>query len=99
MRLRWAGQAVIIAMLAIPHMAHAQSGPDEAQPSWVFTGTLGGYALGNKVAVTNWLRRNGYGFTDPPHCGFTVLLESRCDPPVKYPQVSASGVVGWTFSV
>src|SRR3954470_21416402 len=67
--------------------------------TWLVTGTIGGYVSGNRGSVTSWLKKNGYGVPEPPHCGFNVLLQSTCSPPEPYPKASASGVVGWMFSV
>jgi hypothetical protein len=87
-----------VAALATPVVLLAQTAhrPD---PVWSVDVSLGGFAPGNRSAVTHWLARNGYGAPEPKHCGFDLLLQSVCDPPDPYPKVSGSQVLGWTIGV
>lgn len=75
----------------------ANAQPASHQPTWSFSVTLGGYAVGNRSAIATWLSRNGYGTTEPKRCGFDVFLRSACDPPIRYPQVSDASLLGWTL--
>jgi hypothetical protein len=89
---------VIVAAIAVAGAAHAQP-THRPEPEWSVNVSLGGFARGNRAAVTHWLERNGYGTAEPKQCGFDALLQASCDPPVPYPKVSGSQVVGWTISV
>jgi hypothetical protein len=84
--------------IAASGLASAQS-PTETRSGWTISVSLGDYARGNRTAVTHWLAANGYGVPEPKQCGFDVLLRAVCDPPVPYPKVSGSPVVGWTIAV
>ena len=89
---------LVVAALAAPVLLLAQTAHRQ-EPVWSVDVSLGGFARGNRSAVTKWLSRNGYGAPEPSHCSFDVLLQSVCDPPVRYPQVSGSPIVGWTIGV
>lgn len=92
-------QAAALALtLSSPSLGHAQSAPNRPAP-WSFTISVGGYAPGNRTAVTSWLRTNGYGVAEPPQCGFDALLAPVCDPGTRYPKVSRADIVGWLFSI
>ncbi|MGH7620537.1 MAG: hypothetical protein ACREPM_25255 [Gemmatimonadaceae bacterium] len=93
---RWIVAGTAASMLA--SAATAQSSRSYS-PSWTFGVSLGGYAQGNRAAVSNWLSHNAYGSTAPKDCGFDALLAPVCDAPVSYPQASSSELVGWTISV
>jgi len=92
-------QVLTVALtLGAPAFGHAQSAPDPPAP-WAFTISVGGYAPGNRTAVSSWLSANGYGVPEPPQCGFDALLRQVCDPGTRYPKVSRADIVGWMFSI
>jgi hypothetical protein len=89
-------RTLAIAALSMAAVANAGAqSPTNGPPSpWSVTLDVGAFVQGNRTAITNWLRRNAYGTTEPKRCGFTLHLESVCDAPVSYPQVSNSGIIG-----
>ncbi len=92
------GVNVLVGVLvALPSIAWAQ---DQPRPSaWEFTVSIGGYARGNRAAVTSWLAHNAYGSPEPKHCGFDSIFRTVCDDPVAYPKTSHSDLLGWTLGV
>lgn len=90
---------IAAASLGVAHGTFAQAVPTQAQSPWTFTVDVGGFVQGNRAAVTTWLSRNAYGVAEPRHCGFDLLFRPKCDEAVKYPQVSASGIVAGFASV
>lgn len=84
-------------MIALSSIAGAQA--DDHPAAWGVSVSLGGYAVGNRGAVTHWLVHNGYGVTEPKHCGFDQFFRTICDPAVPYPRVSDSELLGWTVGV
>ncbi len=93
----WLRHAVVVAALVAP-AARAQP-PQRPEAPWTVNVSLGGFARGNRAAVTHWLERNGYGKAEPQQCGFDVLLQPVCAAPVSYPKVRRSQLVGWTLSI
>ena len=83
-------------VLSTPAIAQT---PTEHPSAWTISLAMGDYARGNRAAVTRWLSANGYGVPEPKQCGFDVVLRAVCDPPVPYPKVSESGVIGWTLGI
>jgi hypothetical protein len=98
-RLRGKLLPVAAALAAFTSASLAQSPPRDGPPAWSVSVSLGDFARGNRTAVTNWLTANGYGVAEPPQCGFDVILQRVCDPPVTYPRVSESEHIGWTLGV
>jgi len=94
----WPLPVVFVAAVTAAVSLHAQS-TRPREPEWSVDATLGGFATGNRAAVTHWLTRNGYGAPEPQHCGFNPLLQAECDPAVPYPKVSGSQIVGWTLGI
>ena len=92
---------IAVASLGVGSGACAQAMQAQApSPSpWSFTVDVGGFVQGNRASVMSWLSRNAYGVAEPKHCGFDRLFRPACDDAVKYPQVSASGVVAGFASV
>ncbi len=90
--------ALAIALLGVARGALAQSAGVHPA-TWSFTLDVGGFLVGNRSAVTTWLRRNSYGVAEPQHCGFDIIFRPKCDAAVEYPQVSASGIVAGMASV
>ena len=82
--------AVLLAGAAIG--AAAQASARAPQPTWTLTVDLGAFAWGNRAAIVNWLRHNSYGASEQV-CGFDIHIEPICDPVVRYPRVSDSGII------
>jgi hypothetical protein len=91
--------ALALATLAPINGANGQSSRDPRSSAWALTLDVGAFVHGNKQAVSHWLRRNGYGVTQPKQCGFDILLRPTCEPAVNYPQVAESGIVAGVVSI
>ena len=91
--------AMALALLGVTRGAFGQSAPSARPATWTFTLDIGGFLVGNRNAVTTWLRDNAYGVSEPEHCGFDIILRPKCNAAVDYPQVSASGIVAAMASV
>ena len=90
---------IAFATLALARGAPAQSSRDPRSAAWAVTLDVGAFVQGNKHAVAQWLRRNGYGVEQPKRCGFDILLRPTCEPAVSYPRVAESGVVAGVVSI
>ena len=84
--------AAAILLASAAARAAAQASTQAPPATWTLTLELGAFVQGNRAAIANWLRHNSYGATQQ-QCGFNLLVEPVCDPPVTYPQVSESGVL------
>ena len=60
-----------------------------ATPSWTFTASAGGFAVGTGRALARWLDRNAYGMSHTS-CGFDLSLEKVCNPTDVYPKSETS---------
>src|SRR5262245_9554325 len=83
--------AAAILIAAAAFNAAAQASNQTPSPTWALTVDLGAFVRGNRAAIASWLRHNAYGDTEPKKCGFNLLIEPVCDPPVRYPRMSESG--------
>jgi hypothetical protein len=80
-----AATALLIGCMAAARSVRAQS----ATPSWTFTASAGGFAVGTGRALARWLDRNAYGVSHTS-CGFDLSLEKICNPTDVYPRSETS---------
>ena len=88
------GRAAVIAVMRAPLIGciAAAALPVYAQspaPSWTFTASAGGFAVGTGRALSRWLDRNAYGVSHES-CGFDLSLKKICNPTEVYPKAETS---------
>ena len=90
---------IAAATLGVARGARGQTVARPHRPAWSFTIGVGGFAQGNRGAVTSWLAHNSYGTLDPGLCGYDPHFQRVCDDAVQYPQVSGGSIVAGIASV
>jgi hypothetical protein len=88
----------IVVSIAIALATSQASAQTASESGWSFTVTGGGFVRGNKHAVANWLRQNGYGTAEPTRCVFDVLLNRTCSPQEAYPRMTGGSIASAMLS-
>jgi hypothetical protein len=86
-------------LLAITRQLRAQDGRPPTGSTWSYAFDLGGFVEGNGNAITQWLRANAYGATEPRRCSFDTLFRPVCDDPSAYPKSTGGSQVAFMGSV
>ncbi len=86
-------------LLAAPRHLPGQDGSHLPGSTWSYAFDLGGFLQGNGNAISQWLRANAYGATEPRRCSFDSLFRPICDDPSAYPKSTGGSQVAFMGSV